>query len=66
MQIDRIEGTIYLKDPEHNIQFQLDDQMWEQFGATKHQLIQAGTSELMERLQRVLAEYMHEVDYGQA
>ena len=66
MQIDRIEGTIYLKGPEHNIQFQLDDQMWEQFGATTHQLIQAGTSELMDRLQKVLAEYMHENDYDQA
>lgn len=65
MQIDRIEGTIYLKDPEHNIQFQLDNQMWEQFGATKHQLIQAGTSELLDRLQRVLEQYMLEVDYDQ-
>lgn len=66
MQIDRIVGTIYLKDPEHTIQFDLTDQMWEQYGATRHQLIQSGTSELMHRLQKVLAEYMHENDYGQA
>tara|TARA_B100000900_G_C20144418_1_gene539251 strand:+ start:254 stop:475 length:222 start_codon:yes stop_codon:yes gene_type:complete len=73
MKIDRIEGTIYLKDDETSqgftlmtIQFHLDDQTWEQFGATRNQLVQAGTSELMERLQKVLAQYMHEVDYEQA
>ena len=66
MKIDRIEGTIYLKDDKTTIQFHLDDQTWEQFGATRSQLVQAGTSELMERLQKVLAQYMHEVEYEQA
>lgn len=65
MQIDRIEGTIYLKDDKTTIQFHLDDQTWEQFRATRSQLLQAGTSELMDRLQKVLAQYMHEVEYEQ-
>ena len=66
MKIDRIEGTIYLKDDKTTIQFHLDDQTWQQFGATRIQLVQAGTSELMERLQKVVAQYMHEVEYEQA
>ena len=66
MKIDRIEGTIYLKDDKTTIQFHLDDQTWHQFGATRIELVQAGTSELMERLQKVLAQYMHEVEYEQA
>ena len=74
MIIDRIEGTIYLNYAATSnnpngyilpIRFQLDDQVWEQFGASRHQLVQAGTSELMDRLQKVLAEYMLEVKYEQ-
>lgn len=62
--IDRIEGTFYLKDPEteeatYQIQFYVDDGHSEQWGATKDQLIQAETSELLERFQKVLAQFVH-------
>jgi len=65
MQIDRIEGIIYLKNTEQGyladgIHFVLDDQTWEQFGATRAQLVAAGTSALLERLQQALAVYMLE------
>jgi len=66
MQIDRIEGVIYLKDAENGylangIRFVMDDQIWEQFGATRAQLVAAGTSALLESLQKALAIYMLEI-----
>lgn len=69
MHIDRIEGTIYLKDAENGylangIHFVLDDQTWEQFGVTRAQLVAAGTSALLERLQQALAVYMLEEGEG--
>ena len=65
MHIDRIEGTIYLKNAENGflangINFVLDNQTWEQFGATRAQLVAAGTSVLLERLVETLAIYMLE------
>lgn len=75
MKIDRIEGTIYLDYPKTSynpkgegilpVQFVLDVEGWEQFGVTRNQLVQAGTSELMDRLQKVLAEFMLDQKYKQ-
>jgi len=70
MQIDHIEGTIVLSGLDIpgseglysglNIRFHLDEHIWEQSGATPKQLVAAGTSALLERLQQALALYMLE------
>jgi hypothetical protein len=67
--IDRIEGTFYLKDPEteeatYEIQFYVGDEHTEQWGATKNQLIQAETSELLIELQKLLVRFNHPEIYG--
>ena len=37
------------------IEFAIDEQMWEQWGETRPYLIQAGTSELLDKMQKAFA-----------
>ena len=58
MQLDRIEGKIYLKrEPIQDplvIEFTMDEQMWEQWGASRDHLVAAGTSLILEAIHKAL------------
>jgi len=57
--IEKIKGTIHMSNGKE-IKFYIDEQMWEQWNQNGAYLVQAGTSKLLEMMQKAFAAFQLE------